>query len=80
VSALNPATVAHVIGANQLADEAPLVRELPEPLAVVEYLAADLDDDGREFVPTAVSRRWPWRPFIPADLVRRARGVGARPG
>jgi S-DNA-T family DNA segregation ATPase FtsK/SpoIIIE len=52
--ALDPATVAHVIGADQLTDQTPTVRELPEPLAsVVAYLGADLDEDGREFIPTA---------------------------
>ncbi|MGH3825551.1 MAG: cell division protein FtsK [Pseudonocardiaceae bacterium] len=52
--ALDPATVAHVIGASQLTDEEPPVPDLPEPLAsVVEYLGADLDGDGREFIPTA---------------------------
>ncbi|MBV8992198.1 MAG: cell division protein FtsK, partial [Pseudonocardiales bacterium] len=52
--ALDPATVAHVIGVSQLADEEPPVPDLPEPLAsVVAYLGADLDDGGREFIPTA---------------------------
>jgi S-DNA-T family DNA segregation ATPase FtsK/SpoIIIE len=52
--ALDPATVAHVIGASQLTDDTPPVRELPEPLAsVVAYLGPDLDEDGREFIPTA---------------------------
>jgi S-DNA-T family DNA segregation ATPase FtsK/SpoIIIE len=55
---LDPATVAHVIGPSQTTDDTPPARDLsddlPEPLAsVVEYLGADLDDDGREFVPTA---------------------------
>ena len=58
VPVLDPATVAHVIGPSQTTDDTPPARELsddlPEPLAsVVEYLGADLDDDGREFVPTA---------------------------
>ncbi|MGH3708335.1 MAG: cell division protein FtsK [Pseudonocardiaceae bacterium] len=52
--ALDPATVAHVIGASQLTDEEPPACDLPEPLAsVVDYLGADLDDEGREFIPTA---------------------------
>jgi S-DNA-T family DNA segregation ATPase FtsK/SpoIIIE len=55
---LDPATVAHVIGPSQTTDDTPPVRDLsddlPEPLAsVVEYMGADLDDGGREFVPTA---------------------------
>jgi S-DNA-T family DNA segregation ATPase FtsK/SpoIIIE len=51
--ALDPATVAHVIGPSQLTDAVP-VRVLPEPLAsVVDYLGAELDGDGREFIPTA---------------------------
>ncbi|MGH4009443.1 MAG: cell division protein FtsK [Pseudonocardiaceae bacterium] len=54
--ALDPSTVADVIGPTQpTTDEAPLPRcDLPEPLAsVVEYLGTDLDEGGREFVPTA---------------------------
>jgi S-DNA-T family DNA segregation ATPase FtsK/SpoIIIE len=52
--ALDPASVADVIGASQLTNATPPVCELPEPLAsVVAYLGTDLDDDGREFVPTA---------------------------
>ncbi|MGH3686752.1 MAG: cell division protein FtsK, partial [Pseudonocardiaceae bacterium] len=52
--ALDPATVAHVIGASQLTDEEPPARDLPEPLAsVVAYLSADLHDGDREFIPTA---------------------------
>ncbi|MGH3797345.1 MAG: cell division protein FtsK [Pseudonocardiaceae bacterium] len=52
---LDPATVAHVIGAHQItAGEQPPARDLPEPLAsVVDYLGADLDEYGREFVSTA---------------------------
>jgi S-DNA-T family DNA segregation ATPase FtsK/SpoIIIE len=51
--ALDPAAVAHVIGPSQLTDAVP-VRVLPEPLAsVVDYLGAELDGDGREFIPTA---------------------------
>ncbi|MGH8879048.1 MAG: cell division protein FtsK, partial [Stackebrandtia sp.] len=54
VPALDPAIVAHLIGPSRILDEAPSTLELPEPLAsVVEYLSADLDDGGREFVPTA---------------------------
>jgi S-DNA-T family DNA segregation ATPase FtsK/SpoIIIE len=58
VPVLDPATVAHVIGPSQTIDDTSpdrdLSDELPEPLAsVVEYLGTDLDDDGREFVPTA---------------------------
>jgi S-DNA-T family DNA segregation ATPase FtsK/SpoIIIE len=58
VPVLDPATVAHIIGLSQTTDDTPPARDLsddlPEPLAsVVEYLGADLDDDGREFVPTA---------------------------
>jgi S-DNA-T family DNA segregation ATPase FtsK/SpoIIIE len=58
VTVLDPATVAHVIGPSQTRDDTPPARDLsddlPEPLAsVVEYLGADLDDGGREFVPTA---------------------------
>jgi DNA segregation ATPase FtsK/SpoIIIE, S-DNA-T family len=61
VPALDPATVADVIGLPSRIttnDEAPPpvpnLPDLPEPLAsVVEYLGADLDGDGREFVPTA---------------------------
>jgi S-DNA-T family DNA segregation ATPase FtsK/SpoIIIE len=52
--ALDPASVAHVIGTSQLTNATPPDRELPEPLAsVVAYLGADLDEDGREFIPTA---------------------------
>jgi S-DNA-T family DNA segregation ATPase FtsK/SpoIIIE len=54
--ALNPATVADVIGTSQpTTDEAPLpMCDLPEPLAaVVEYLGTDLEEGGREFIPTA---------------------------
>jgi S-DNA-T family DNA segregation ATPase FtsK/SpoIIIE len=49
---LDHAAVVKVIGAGASPHE---VRSaLPEPLAsVAEYLAADLDEDGREFVPTA---------------------------
>jgi S-DNA-T family DNA segregation ATPase FtsK/SpoIIIE len=51
--ALDPAAVADVIGPSQLIDAVP-VRILPEPLAsVVDYLEAELDGDGREFIPTA---------------------------
>ncbi|MGH8919100.1 MAG: cell division protein FtsK, partial [Actinomycetes bacterium] len=51
---LDPATVAHVIGASQVTDEEPPVRDLPEPLAsVVAYLGTDLHDEDREFIPTA---------------------------
>ncbi|MDQ2882679.1 MAG: FtsK/SpoIIIE domain-containing protein [Actinomycetota bacterium] len=56
VPALDPATVADVIGASQITvEEAPAPEcDLPEPLAsVVEYLGADLDEGGREFIPTA---------------------------
>jgi S-DNA-T family DNA segregation ATPase FtsK/SpoIIIE len=58
VPVLDPATVAHVIGPSQPTDATPPPRDLsddlPEPLAsVVEYLGADLDEFGREFVPTA---------------------------
>jgi S-DNA-T family DNA segregation ATPase FtsK/SpoIIIE len=50
--ALDPATVADVIGPSHLTDAVP-VRVLAEPLAsVVDYLGAELDD-GREFIPTA---------------------------
>lgn len=54
VPALDPATVAHIVGANQItAHEETTFPDLPEPLAsVVRYLGADLDND-REFVPTA---------------------------
>ena len=51
---LEPATVAHVISGTLITEDTPPARELPEPLAsVVEYLGADLDEGGREFVPTA---------------------------
>jgi S-DNA-T family DNA segregation ATPase FtsK/SpoIIIE len=58
VPVLDPATVAHVIGPSQTTNDTPPARELPEdlpePLAsVIEYLGADLDDGGREFIPTA---------------------------
>jgi DNA segregation ATPase FtsK/SpoIIIE, S-DNA-T family len=55
VPALDPATVADVIGTSQITvEQTPPVRDLPEPLAsVVEYLGADLDEGGREFIPTA---------------------------
>jgi DNA segregation ATPase FtsK/SpoIIIE, S-DNA-T family len=54
IPALDPATVAHVIGRSLTTEDAPSARELPEPLAsVVAYLGADLDANGREFVPTA---------------------------
>jgi len=51
--------VADVIGPSQMTtddadEEAPFPLDLPEPLAsVVEYLGADLDEGGREFVATA---------------------------
>jgi len=52
--ALDPTTVAHVITGNLTTDDAPPTRELPEPLAsVVTYLRTDLDNNEREFVPTA---------------------------
>jgi DNA segregation ATPase FtsK/SpoIIIE, S-DNA-T family len=53
--ALDPATVADVIGTHQITlEQAPPVCDLPEPLAsVVDYLGTDLDKDGgREFIPT----------------------------
>ena len=51
---LDPTTVAHVITGTLTTDDAPPARELPEPLAsVVAYLGTDLEDNGREFVPTA---------------------------
>jgi S-DNA-T family DNA segregation ATPase FtsK/SpoIIIE len=58
VPVLDPVTVAHVIGPSQTTDDTPPARDLsddlPEPLAsVVQYLSADLDDGGREFVPTS---------------------------
>ncbi|MBV9163838.1 MAG: cell division protein FtsK [Pseudonocardiales bacterium] len=55
VPALDPATVANVIGTSQITvEQEPPVCDLPEPLAsVVEYLGTDLDDGGREFIPTA---------------------------
>ncbi|MCA1693528.1 MAG: cell division protein FtsK, partial [Actinobacteria bacterium] len=54
--ALDPATVADVIGTAQPSTnlEPPPICDLPEPLAsVVEYLGADLDESGREFIPSA---------------------------
>lgn len=49
---LNQAMLAGVLGVEQV--EATPSADLPEPLAsVVAYLADDLDDDGRDFVPTA---------------------------
>jgi DNA segregation ATPase FtsK/SpoIIIE, S-DNA-T family len=52
--ALDPTTVAHVITGNLTSGDAPPARELPEPLAsVVAYLGTDLEDNRREFVPTA---------------------------
>jgi len=57
--ALDPGMVADVIGPSQMTtddadEEAPLPLDLPEPLAsVVEYLGADLEESGREFVATA---------------------------
>jgi S-DNA-T family DNA segregation ATPase FtsK/SpoIIIE len=54
--ALDPATVADVIGASQITakEEPSPVCDLPEPLAsVTEYLGGDLDDGRREFIPTA---------------------------
>jgi S-DNA-T family DNA segregation ATPase FtsK/SpoIIIE len=54
--ALDPATVAAVIGTSQVTTkEAPLpMCDLPEPLAaVVDYLGADIEEGGREFIPTA---------------------------
>jgi S-DNA-T family DNA segregation ATPase FtsK/SpoIIIE len=55
VPALDPATVVNVIGTSQITvEQEPPVCDLPEPLAsVVEYLGTDLDEDGREFIPTA---------------------------
>jgi S-DNA-T family DNA segregation ATPase FtsK/SpoIIIE len=52
--ALDPGTVAHALGAHQLAEDTAPAPALPEPLAsVVDYLGADLSGGGREFVPTA---------------------------
>ena len=53
--ALDPATVENVIAAHPITEpEQPAFTDLPEPLAsVVDYLGADLDDSGRDFVPTA---------------------------
>ncbi len=54
--ALDPATVADVIGTAQPSTslESPTACDPPEPLAsVVEYLGADLDEGGREFIPSA---------------------------
>jgi S-DNA-T family DNA segregation ATPase FtsK/SpoIIIE len=54
--ALDPASVADVIGTTQLSTDPqpPPICDLPEPLAsVVEYLGTDLDEGGREFIPTA---------------------------
>jgi S-DNA-T family DNA segregation ATPase FtsK/SpoIIIE len=54
--ALDPATVADVIGTAQPSTnlEPPPIYDLPEPLAsVVEYLGTDLDESGREFIPSA---------------------------
>jgi DNA segregation ATPase FtsK/SpoIIIE, S-DNA-T family len=55
VPALDPATVADVIGTSQITvEQTPPVCDLPEPLAsVVEYFGADLDEGSREFIPTA---------------------------
>ncbi|MQA12628.1 MAG: hypothetical protein GEV09_00210 [Pseudonocardiaceae bacterium] len=53
-AALDHAAVAKAIGTGSADAEQPAPAELPEPLAsVVEYLADDLDPDGREFVSTA---------------------------
>lgn len=47
-------SVAKAIGNGARPASRPEVAELPEPLAcVVAYLGDDLDDDGRDFVPTA---------------------------
>lgn len=54
VATLDHAAVAKAIGTGGTSTEQPAAAELPEPLAsVVEYLADDLDPDGREFVSTA---------------------------
>jgi DNA segregation ATPase FtsK/SpoIIIE, S-DNA-T family len=54
IPALDPATVANVIGRSYPTNDAPHAQELPEPLAsVVAYLGTDLDDNEREFIPTA---------------------------
>jgi S-DNA-T family DNA segregation ATPase FtsK/SpoIIIE len=51
---LDPAAVARAIGTSAAESEQPAPTEVPEPLAsVIEYLADDLDADGREFVPSA---------------------------
>jgi S-DNA-T family DNA segregation ATPase FtsK/SpoIIIE len=57
-TALDPGIVAHLFPPSQtMADTPPadeLPQDLPEPLAsVVDYLGVDLDEGGREFVPTA---------------------------
>jgi S-DNA-T family DNA segregation ATPase FtsK/SpoIIIE len=53
VPLLDHAAAAKAIGTVSAAEPPPPV-ELPEPLAsVVDYLADDLDEDGRDFVPTA---------------------------
>ncbi len=53
--ALDPASVAPVIGPSQTTDrQKPDLADLPEPLAsVVAYLGADLDDNRRDFITTA---------------------------
>jgi len=52
-TALDPAAVATAIGSGITVSEQ-LPVDLPEPLAsVVDYLTEDLDDDGRDFIPTA---------------------------
>ncbi|MGH3438237.1 MAG: cell division protein FtsK, partial [Sciscionella sp.] len=56
VPTIDHAAVARAIGAGAAHDQqaARQVGELPEPLAsVVGYLGDDLDEDGRDFVPTA---------------------------
>jgi DNA segregation ATPase FtsK/SpoIIIE, S-DNA-T family len=51
---LDPATGADGLAGCVTTGDAPPARELPEPLAsVVAYLGTDLDEDRREFVPTA---------------------------
>jgi S-DNA-T family DNA segregation ATPase FtsK/SpoIIIE len=52
-SALDPSAVAHVLGGSPRENRHAL-HDLPEPLAsVANYLATDLSDDNRDFVPTA---------------------------
>jgi len=77
---LDHAAAAKAIGAGTADPGGPVWRPdgLPEPLAaVVEYLADDLDEDGREFVPTA--ELTDALDVEPTTFARQMAGLGCKP-